>query len=53
MDLRKGVEEIEEFIEKVREAVDNPKCSGMTYEEGVLAALEWVLGEVPEDEPII
>lgn len=28
-------------------------CGGMSYEEGVLAALQWVLGETDVDEPPI
>jgi len=35
--------------EEAYDKVDNPVFVGMTYEEGVLTALEWVLGEHEED----
>ena len=33
-----------------QDAADNPKFSGMTYEQGVLAALDWVLDRMDDGE---
>ena len=44
----KKKEEIEAMLEKAIAAIDNPKFHAQTYEEGVRAALEWVLGEILE-----
>lgn len=43
---------IEALRDKASDEVMNPTQNrrGMTYEEGVRAALEWVLGETEEDE---
>jgi len=41
--------EIEDMRERAKDAMETPKYHGMTYEEGVLAALEWVLGETDGD----
>lgn len=49
----KKKEEIEAMLEKAIAAVDNPKFHAQTYEEGVRAALEWVLGEISDDEAIL
>lgn len=41
--------EIHEQIDEAFESRDNGgKFNGMSYEEGVIAALEWVLGNSPE-----
>ena len=46
----KTQQEIENMIDDAADACDNPKMSGMTYEEGVRYALEWVMGDVDDDE---
>lgn len=45
----KTITEIEEQLDKAKEL--NGKYGGMTYEEGVVAALEWILGWT-DDEPM-
>jgi hypothetical protein len=40
--------QIEEFLRKFDPSADN--YSGMSYEQGVEEALQWVLGEIPDDE---
>ncbi len=42
----------EDAIQKAadRVKVNSTKYPGMTYEEGVCEALEWVLGEIPDEE---
>ena len=43
-------EEIEAMNGEAADAVENPKFQGMTYEEGVLAALDWVLENDPSSD---
>jgi hypothetical protein len=44
--------EVDVQIDKANEFIENGTgCHGMSYEEGVKAALEWVMGDVDE-EPI-
>lgn len=38
-------QEIEKMEEVASDEANDPKLGGMTYEDGVRAALEWVLGE--------
>ncbi len=40
--------EIEKMADKAADAASNPKFFGMTYEDGVLAALDWVLENFEE-----
>jgi hypothetical protein len=42
-------QEIEKMENVAAEEADNPKLHGMTYEDGVRAALEWVLDESIEE----
>lgn len=49
----KTEQEIEEMCNVATDAVGSLKYPGMTYEEGVQAALDWVLGRFPDDEPIL
>ena len=44
----KSEKEIEEMADKAAVVTPNPKFHGMPYEEGVRAALEWVLGQCDE-----
>ena len=44
-------EEVEKMLDKACEARDKPRFFGMSYEEGVVAALEWVLGN-SDDSPL-
>ena len=46
----KEIDEIEEMSEKAAEEKSNPKLHGMTYEDGVDAALNWVLDYDTEGE---
>lgn len=47
----KNEEEIQEMADKASDCTRN--LSGMTYQEGVRAALDWVLGNCEEgEEPI-
>lgn len=43
-------DEIHDQIDKANE--DPGFCSGMSYTDGVKAALEWVLGETDEPAPM-
>jgi hypothetical protein len=49
-DLR-DEEDIEGMLNKAFEARDKPKYFGMSYEEGVVAALDWALGNT-DDSPL-
>ena len=42
--------ETKEMEEVAADKASNPKLGGMTYEDGVRAALEWVLDESSDDE---
>ena len=46
--------EIEQVIDECfeHECEGTTKCPGMSYEEGVIAALNWVSGET-DDSPIV
>jgi hypothetical protein len=48
----KPEKEIEKMLDTAEDEKNNPTArrNGMTYEEGVQAALEWVLGRVDDDE---
>jgi len=50
---RPGREEIDEQIRRAREQIDAGRTTvrGMSYEEGVVAGIEWVLGEI-DDKPM-
>lgn len=49
----KTEEEIQEMCDKAADAAREPsKFRGMTYEEGVREALDWVLGNSEEDSPL-
>jgi len=45
-------DEIQKMADKASSTVDEPtKYPGMSYEDGVLAALDWVLDEsIPDEE---
>ena len=44
--------EVDELLNKVQQAIESGEgYHGMTYEEGVKAALEWVMDDIDE-EPI-
>lgn len=46
-------EEIYEQIDKASERIENGETySGMTYEEGIKDALEWITGDVGDDPPL-
>lgn len=47
----KTEDEIQEMADKATEAAQEPKFVGMSYEDGVRTALDWVLGKV-EDSPL-
>ena len=49
----KTEKEIEELYEKARDSVENftTKFPGMTYEEGIRAAINWIL-EIREECPM-
>ena len=53
MTTMKNRTEVEALLVKAIDACDDPKFHAQTYEEGVRVALEWVLGEVDDSEPII
>jgi hypothetical protein len=42
--------DIHEFLSKMEEAQENPKIPEQTYEDGVVAALQWVLEELEDEE---
>lgn len=46
-------EEIDNLLNKATEAVDagKSKYNGMSYEEGIIAALDWVFGNT-DDHPL-
>lgn len=44
----KSAKEVQDFMDKYDWSVN--KMTGMTYEQGIEAALMWVLDEVKEDE---
>ena len=48
----KTVEEIEALLDKAvdLEYAGDASFSGMTYEQGIRSALEWVLSELPAEE---
>ena len=46
----KTEKEIQEMCDKAADAAMSPRFFGQSYEEGVRSALEWVLGEVEDDE---
>lgn len=46
--MMKSVTEIERLIDNAKDCGSN--FSGMTYLEGVIVALEWVLGNLEDDE---
>ncbi len=43
--------EIEAMAEKAADAAYNPTLHGMTYEQGVRDAIDWVLGNT-DDKPL-
>jgi hypothetical protein len=48
----KGIKEIEQASERANEAYingDSPKHPSLSFEDGVRAALGWILGERDED----
>jgi len=45
----RSAQEIEAMEAVADDEASNPKLGGMTYEEGVRAALEWVLDESSDD----
>ena len=47
----KSEQQIEEEVTKTFPSLERSKFPGMTYEEGVMAALDWVLG-VSEESPM-
>jgi len=46
----KTEKEIQEMCDLAADAVYSPRFHGQSYEEGVRSALEWVLGEMENDE---
>ena len=44
--------EIQDMADKAVEAVSDPLFNGLTYEEGVRIALDWVLGNLGEETPL-
>lgn len=45
-------EEVNEQIDKAQQSIESGEgYHGMSYEEGVKAALEWVMGDI-EEKPI-
>lgn len=51
MRSKKEIEEQTNLAVDVTYDDNNPGCFGMTYEDGVVSALDWVL-EVTEDKPM-
>jgi len=50
--LKRTKSEIEEQLNKALDALDTgSKYPGMSYEEGVSAALDWVIGNI-DDRPM-
>lgn len=47
--MLRSQKEIDEQIDLASDGEFDSKYSGMTYEQGVLAAIDWILGK--EDEP--
>lgn len=49
----KTKQEIEELLNKFDD--QNNSYPGMTYEQGIVEALQWVIGEISDDEfaPVI
>jgi hypothetical protein len=49
----KTPEEIQELIDQARKIAfeEGTKFSGMSYEEGIVAALEWALG-ITDENPL-
>lgn len=48
----KTEKQINEMLNTATDAADEPKLHGMTYEEGVRNALEWVLGNMGDESPL-
>lgn len=48
----KTEQQIQEMADKATDAIQNPRFSGMTYEQGVEAALSWVLGFMDDESPL-
>lgn len=46
----KSETEIQEMADKAADAARNPQFFGMSYEQGVQAALDWVLGNMADNE---
>lgn len=46
----KSEKEINDFLMKFDSSIN--KCFGMTYEQGIEIALQWVLGEISDDEMV-
>ena len=44
--------EIQDMADRAVEAVNDPLFSGLTYEEGVRIALDWVLDKIGEETPL-
>lgn len=42
---------IQEAIDKVRESQESGRSRySMTYEDGIIEALEWVMGDIPDSD---
>lgn len=48
--VRRTAEEIRDFADAAAEQEYSGEYSGMNYQQGLRAALEWVLGEGERDE---
>jgi hypothetical protein len=44
--------EVQDMADRAVEAVNDPLFSGLTYEEGVRIALDWVLDKLGEETPL-
>lgn len=52
MEVKRTVEEIDGVLNKAVEAMDEgTKWPGMSYEEGVRAGIDWILGNI-DDNPM-
>ena len=49
----KSKAEIDAMLVKAEHAKEHPLYSSRTYEEGVYYALQWMLGEIADNEDIL
>ena len=47
-EIKRTKEEIDEQVNRAHETAEDSRYFGMTFEQGVIAAIEWILGETDE-----